>query len=178
METPIMAAPKKRLERTRHTTLWTVEAVRWEFRKHETERERLLAEKGEEGPGVQLGQRIAGADVEDREFAVAIGHHFLDRFAEEAAGRMSLEVHLHPPLRDVEDENAYKVTDEVLEQARKLGIEGDVEQQVKRMARDGTPYHAHRRANLRHGSFALKVQANDVVWLGWVEPPGRRREIK
>jgi hypothetical protein len=28
--------------------LWTVEAVRWEFRKHETEQERLLAEKGEE----------------------------------------------------------------------------------------------------------------------------------
>ena len=38
-----MVAPKKRLERTRHQTLWTVEAVRWEFRKHKTEYERLLA---------------------------------------------------------------------------------------------------------------------------------------
>jgi hypothetical protein len=166
-----MAAPKKRLERTRHPTLWTVEAVRWEFRKHETEQERLLAEKGEEAPGVQLGQRIAGADVEDREFAIAIAHHFLDPFAEEAAGRMSLEVHLHPPQRDAEDENAYNVTEEVLEQARKLGVGGDVEQQVRRMAKDATPYYAHRKANRRHGQFALKVEGNDVVWIGLVDPP-------
>jgi hypothetical protein len=148
------------------------------IQKHETEQERLVAEKGEEGPGVQLGQQIAAVDVEDREFAVAIARHFLDRYAEEAAGRMSLEIHIHPPGKDVEDENVYKVTDEVLEQARKLGIEGDVEQQVKRMARDGTPDHAHRRANLRHGRFILKVEGNDVVWLGLVEPPGRRRETK
>jgi hypothetical protein len=167
-----VAKPKKRLERTRHPSLWTVEAVRWEFRKHETEHERLLAEKGEEGPGVQVGQRIAGADVEDRAFALAIAHHFLDRFAEEAAGRMSLEVHLHPPLRDVEDENAYKVTDEVLERARRLGVEGDVEQQIKLMARDGTPY-THRRANLRHGRFILKVEGNDVTWIGTADPGPR-----
>lgn len=138
-----MAPPKTRPERTRHPSLWSVEAVRWEFRKHETERERLLAETGEEGPGVQLGQRIASVDVEDREFAVAIGHHLLDRFSQEAAGRMSLEIHIHPPEKDVEDESAYRVTDEVLEQARKLGLEGDVEAQIKRMARDGTPYYEH-----------------------------------
>jgi hypothetical protein len=152
--------------------------VRWEFRKHETEYERLLAKKGEEGPGVQLGQRIAGADVEDREFAVAIAHHFLDRFAGEAAGRMSLEVHLHPPLCDVEDENAYKVSDDVLERARQLGVEGDVEQQVKRMARDATPYHAHRMANLRHGRFALKVEGNDVTWIGPADAPRGVRKTK
>jgi hypothetical protein len=152
--------------------------VRWEFRKHGTEHERLAAEKGEEGPGVQLGQRIAGADVEDREFGVAIAHHFLDRFAGEAAGRMSLEVHLHPPLRDVEDENAYKVSDQVLEQAGHLGLEGDVEQQVKLMARDGTPYHAHRRANLRHGRFILKVEGNDVSWIGLADAPRGVRKTK
>jgi hypothetical protein len=165
-----MVAPKKRLERTRHQTLWTVEAVRWEFRKHKTEYERLLAKKGEEGPGVQLGQRIAGADVEDREFAIAIGRHFLDRFAEEAAGRMSLEIHIHPPEKDVEAENVYQITNEVLEQARKLGVEGDVEQQIKLMARDGTPY-THRRANLRHGRFILKVEGNDVTWIGLADQP-------
>jgi hypothetical protein len=64
----------------------------------------------------------------------------LPRFAEEAAGRMTLELHIHPPEEDVEDEDAYRVSDEVLEQARKLGVEGDVEQKIKRMARDGTPY--------------------------------------
>ena len=168
-----MAAPKKRSERTRHPTLWSVEAVRWEFRQHESEYQRLLAKKGEEGPGVQLGQRIAGADVEDRDFAIAIAHHFLDRFAEEAAGRMSLEIHVHPPQQDVEDENAYKVTDEVLEQARQLGLDDDVEQQVKRMARDGTPY-THPRADLRHGRFILKVEGNDVTWIGLADPPRGR----
>jgi hypothetical protein len=173
-----MTTPKKRPERTRHPTLWTVEVLRWEFRKHETEHERLAAEQGEEGPGVQLGQRIAGADVEDRELALAIAHHFLDRFAEEAAGRMSLEVHLHPPLRDVEDENAYKVTDEVLEQARKLGVEGNVEQQVTRMARKGTHDYPHREANLRHGQFILKVEGNDVTWIGLADSPRRPSETK
>ena len=166
-----MAAPKKRPERTRHPVLWSVEAVRWEFRRHETEQERLLAEKGEEGPGVQLGQQIAAVDVEDREFAIAVGRHFLDRFAAEAAGRMSLEIHIYPPEKDVEDEHVYQVTDEVLEQARKLGLEGDVEQQVRRMAMDGTPYYAHRRANRRHGRFILKVEGNDVVWFGLADPP-------
>jgi hypothetical protein len=92
--------------------------------------------------------------------------------------RMSLEVHLHPPLRDVEDENAYKVSAEVLERARHLGLEGDVEQQVKRMARDATPYHAHRMANLRHGRFALKVEGNDVTWIGPADAPRGVRKTK
>ena len=172
-----MSNPKERRERTRHPTLWTVEAVRWEFREHETEYDRLLAKKGEKGPGVQLGQQIGAIDVTDREFAIAIAHHFLDRFAEEAAGRMSLEIHVHPPEQDIEDESAYRVTDDVLEQARQLGLEGDVETQVRRMARDGTPY-THPRANLRHGPYALRLEANDVVWIGLVEPPPRSRKAK
>jgi hypothetical protein len=157
--------------------LWTVEAVRWELREHETEYERLLARKREKGPGVQLGQQIDRAEVPDRPYAIAIAHHLLDRHAAEAAGRMSLEIHLHPPEKDVEDESAYRVSEDVLERARKLGVEGDVEQQVKRMARDGTPY-THPRANLRHGRFILKVEGNDVVWLGSADPahPPRKRK--
>jgi hypothetical protein len=166
-----MAQPKNRPERTRHPTLWTVEALRWEFREHESEYRRLLAKKGEKGPGVTLGQQIAAVDVEDREFAVAVAHHFLDRYCEEAAGRMSFEIHIHPPEKDIEDENAYRISDEVLEQARKLGLEGDVKQQVKRMAKEGTPY-THPRANVRHGGFILKVKGNDVVWLGLADSPG------
>jgi hypothetical protein len=172
-----MPAPKKRPERTRHPTLWTVEAVRWEFREHETEYDRLLAKKREKGPGVQLGQQIAAVDVEDRALAIAIGRHFLHRFAEEAAGRMSLEIHVHPPEQDLEDESAYMVPEEVIEQARQLGVEGDVEQQIKRMARDATPY-THPRANLRHGRFILKVEGNDVVWLGVADSPGERPKTK
>jgi hypothetical protein len=169
-----MAAPKTRPERTRHPKSWSVEVLRWEFRKYETEHERLLAEKGEAVPGVQLGQRIAGVDVEDRELALAIAHHFLDRFAEEAAGRMSLEVHLHPPLRDVEDENVYRIAGEVLERARKLGVEDDVEQHIKLMARDGTRDYTHRKANMRHGRFALKVEGNTVTWIGLADMPRGR----
>src|SRR5919106_456028 len=135
-----MMTPKDKPERTRHPTMWVAEVLRWEFRAHESEYQRLLAKKGEKGPGVQLGETIARAEVPDRPYAIAIAHHLLDRHAEEAAGRMSLEVHVHPPERDVEDETAYKVPKEVLEQARRLGVEGDVEQQIKRMARDGTPY--------------------------------------
>jgi hypothetical protein len=169
-----VSTPKERPERTRHPDLWVVEAVRWEFREHATEYQRLLAKKGEKGPGVQLGQRIAGADVEDREFAIAVAHHFLDRYAEEAAGRMSLEIHIHPPERDLQDEGVYQVADEVLEQARQLGLEDDVEQQIKRMARDGTPCYTHRKANQRHGRFILKVEGNDVTWIGLVDAPHGR----
>ena len=147
----------------------------WEFREHASEYQRLLARKREKGPGVQLGERIDRAEVPDRPKAVAIAHHLLDRYAEEAAGRMSLEIHVHPPEKDIEDESAYRVTDQVLEQAHKLGVEGDVEQQVKRMARDGTPY-THPKANLRHGRFILKVEGNDVTWIGLVDPPGRGRK--
>jgi hypothetical protein len=63
---------------------------------------------------------------------------------------MSLEIHVHPPEQDLQDESVYQVADEVLEQARQLGLEDDIEKQVKRMARDGTPY-THHGANLRHG---------------------------
>jgi hypothetical protein len=172
-----MSEPKTRPERTRHPTFWTVEAVRWDFREHESEYQRLLARKGEKGPGVQLGQQISAIDVPDRDFALVAAHHLLDRHIEEAAGRMSLEIHVHPPEQDLEDESVYVVPEEVLEQARTLGIEGDVEQQIKRMARDATPY-THPRANLRHGRFILKVEGNDVVWLGLADGPGRPRKTK
>jgi hypothetical protein len=172
-----MSEPKSRPERTRHPTLWTVEAVRWEFREHESEYQRLLAKKGEKGPGVQLGQQISAIDVPDCDFALVVAHHLLERHIEEAAGRMSLEIHVHPPEQDLEDESAYSVSDEVLEQARTLGIEGDVEQQVQRMARDASPY-THPKANLQHGRFILRVEGNDVVWLGLADPPRGPRKTK
>jgi hypothetical protein len=172
-----MAEPKKIPERTRHPDLWVVEAVRWEFREHESEYQRLLAKKREKGPGVQLGQQIDRAEVPDRPYALAIAHHLLDRYAEEAAGRMSLEIHIHPPEKDIEDESVYRVSEEVVEQGRQLGIEGDIEQQVKRMAAEGTP-HTHPRANLRHGRYALRLEANDVTWIGLADAPGGRRKTK
>ena len=164
--------PKERQERTRHRTLWTVQAVRWEFREHESEYQRVLAKMGEKGPGVQLGETIATVDVEDRALAIAIGRHFLHRYAEEAAGRMSLEIHIHPPGKDLDDENVYTVSEEVIEQARALGIEGDVEHTVKVMARDATPF-THPKWRLRHGRYALRVEGNTVTSIALVDPPTR-----
>ena len=167
-----MPTPEKKPERTRHPTLWTVEAFRWEFREHETEYQRVLAKKAEKGPGVQLGEGITRAEVADRPFAIAVAHHLLDRHAEEAAGRMSLEIHIHPPEQDLGDENVYTVRDEVLEQARALGIEGDVEHQVKVMARDATPF-THPKWRLRHGRYALRIEGNAVTSIALVDPPKR-----
>ena len=162
-------APKNKRKRTRHPTLWTVQAVRWESRQHETEYQRLIAKKRDKAPGVQLGEPINTVEVPDRPFAIAVAHHLLDRRAEEAAGRMSLEVHIHPPEQDLGHESVYTVSDEVLEQARKLGIEGDVEHQVKVMARDATPFKDH----LRHGRYALRVEGNTVTWIALIDPPKR-----
>jgi len=172
-----MTRMKSRPERTRHPTLWTVEAVRWEFREDASDYERLLAKKGEKGPGVQLGQQINVVDVTDRAFAIAVAHHFLDRHAEEAAGPMSLEIHIHPPQRDLQDETVYAIGDEVIEQARKLGLGGDVEQQIRHMARDSVP-HTHPRANRRFERFILRTEGNHITWIGPVDPPGGRRRTK
>ena len=116
---------------------------------------------------MQLGESLTAISVTDRPFAIAVAHHFLDRYAEEAAGRMSLEVHVHPPEQDLGDANVYTVSEEVLEQARALGIEGDVEHEVKVMARDGTPFKGH----LRHGRYAMRVEGNAVIWIGLADPP-------
>lgn len=172
-----MEDPKTRPERTRHPTLWSVQALRWEFYEHRSEYQRLLAKKREKGPGVQLGQQIAAVDVEDRELAIAVACHFLRRYAEEAAGRMSLEVHVFPPEQDLDDETIYQVRDDVLEQARQLGIEGDIKQQVQRMVRDATPHHDPK-ATRRFGRYIMRLEGSTVTWIGLADPPGGRRKSK
>ncbi len=159
-----MTAPTDDDFRTRHPTLWTVEALAWEYKEHEPEGDVLPA------PKIQMGKRIQVAEVPDRPYAIAIAHHYLDRHAEEAEGRMSLEVHVHPPKQDAEG-TQYEVSDEALEQARKLGIEGDVEEQVRRMARDATSLP---QPNLRHGRYVLRAENGVVIWIGTAEPPRGR----
>jgi hypothetical protein len=170
-----MRRRKTKPERTRHPTLWTVEAVRWEFYEHESAYQRLLAKKREKGPGVQLGQQITAIEVGDRELAIAIARHLLNRYAEEAVGTMSLEVHIHPPGRHLEDETVYQVKDEVLEQARELGVEGNIKQQVQRMVRDATP-HPDPQATRRFGGYIMRVERGTVTWIGLVDPLPAPRE--
>lgn len=153
--------------RMRHPTSWTVEALLWEYKEHDPEdsTSHILP-----GPGVQMAKRVAIAEVPDRSYAVAIAHHYLDRHAEEAVGRMSLEIHIHPSKRDLEG-TYYEVTEEALEQARQLGIKD--EEEVRRMARDATPL---AQPNLRHGRYFLRVEDDDLVsWIGLEEPRGRRK---
>jgi len=75
-----MTAPEARPARMRHPTLWTVEAVRWEYR-----------EDTEEGPSVQLGEGLDAVEVPDRALAIAIAHHLFDKHAEKAVGSLMAE---------------------------------------------------------------------------------------
>lgn len=146
--------------RVRHPTLWTVEALIWEYKEHDPE-----DSTGDipPGPAVQLARRVSVAEMPDRSYATALAHHLLDRHAEEAERRMSLEVHVHPPLQDLEGTH-YEISDEALEQARKLGIKD--EDEVRRMAREAT---ALPQPNLHHGRYVLRAENGVVTWVGLAE---------
>jgi hypothetical protein len=68
-----------------------------------------------------------------------------------------------------------RVTHEVVERARELGVEGDVVGELKRMAHDATPY-TDPNADLRHGRFIMRVEGNTVIWIGLADPPRGRRK--
>ena len=93
----------------------------------------LLASKHERGPGIEQGEELEAAEVPDRAAAIALAHQYLDRHAEEAVGRTTLEVHIRPPARELRRPELYEVPPEVVAQARQLGLKGDVAAQIKRM---------------------------------------------
>ena len=126
------------------------------------------------GPGDERGERVESTDVPDRASAIALAHRYLDRHMEEAAVRMSLEIHIRPPQTELKDLSAYTVPPEIVEQARELGVGGDVEAEVKRMARDAILC-THERANLQADLFFLRVERDRVVWMAKAEKPRRRR---
>ena len=104
----------------------------------------LLASKHERGPGIEQGEELEAAEVPDRAAAIALAHQYLDKHAEEAAGRTSLEIHIRPPATELRDPELYEVPPEIVAQARRLGLKGDVAAQIKRMVWGGRP--EHRRA--------------------------------
>src|SRR3954463_11168771 len=158
----------------RHRDLWRGEAVRWIYSEFGSVYDLLLAKKGEMGPGDERGERVESADVPDGAAAIALAHRYLDQHVEEAAGRMSLEIHIRPPETELQDLSAYVVPREIVERARELGVEGDIEAEVKRMARDAILC-THERANLQADLFFLRVERDRVVWIAKAEKPRRRR---
>jgi hypothetical protein len=64
-------------------TLWTVAALRWALEDSDQER--------------GFGEEIETVEVPDREIAVAIAHHLVDKHAHRAIGKTTLEIHIAPP---------------------------------------------------------------------------------
>jgi hypothetical protein len=147
-------------------TLWTVAARRWALKNPEEE--------------LAIGQDIQIVEVADRELAVAIAHHLLDRHAHEAIGTMSLEIHVVPPQqpssnREPSGFGQYKVSAEARQQAQTLGIRGDVEAKVARMARQAAVF-THPMANRRFQRFILRVENDIVTWIGIIDARSSRRD--
>ena len=142
----------------RHRDLWRVEANRWVYSEYATPYERLLASKHQRGPGLEQGEELESADVPDRAAAIALAHQYLDRHAEEAVGRTSLEIHIRPPARELKDSSLYEVPPETVAQARRLGLKGDVAAQIKRMVVEAD-LTTDGRGNLKTHQYVLRIGA-------------------
>ena len=64
---------------------------------------------------------------------------------------------------------------ETIAQARRLGLKGDVAAQIRRMVLEEATLSSDPRANLQAGRLLLRVERNQVTWIGPVDLPRRRR---
>jgi hypothetical protein len=153
---------------------WTTDVVLWDSDTRESLYYRVLGKRTERPQLTALGEIIATAQVPDREAAVAAARRFLDEFAGEAHGAMSIAIEIAASEQAVEDERqarlrSYKVTPAALEQAKALGMRGDVEWDLKGIALHSEPYN-HPRGNRRYGNLILRVEDRTVTWVGSAEP--------
>jgi hypothetical protein len=161
-----MTKPAKHDRPAANPTLWTVAALRWALENAEHE--------------VAIGKEIETVEVPDRELAIAIAHHLLDKHAHEAIGKMSLEIHVMPPEQLPSDKDPsgfrhYKVSAEARKQAQTLGVRGDAEAKVARMARHAAPF-THPMANRRFQHFIMRVENDIVTWIGINDAHAPRRK--
>jgi hypothetical protein len=164
MEVATMTKPPKHDRPSGNPKLWTVAARRWTLESPEQE--------------LAIGQEIETVEAPDRELAVAIAHHLLDKHAHEAVSKMSLEIHVVPPEQAPKEPSGfrqYKVSPEAPEQAQRLGIRGDVEAKVARMARHAAPF-THPNANRRFERFIMRVDEDTVTWIGINDAASARRK--
>jgi hypothetical protein len=163
-----MKGSHKKARPSGNPTLWTVAALTWALENSEQE--------------VAIGKEIETVDAPYRELAVAIAHHLLDKHAHEAFGKMSLEIHVMPPEQLPSNKQPssfrhYKVSAEARKQAQTLGIRGDVEARVARMARRAAPF-THPMANRRFERFIMRVEHENVIWIGLADKLGNPRRAK
>jgi hypothetical protein len=152
---------------------WTTDALLWHRDLPQSRYDRLLARKTERPKVPALGEIIETAQVTDRQAAIAAGHLLLDQFAHEVRGAVSIEIHISGPEQAIEDEwearlRSIKVTPEAVEQAKALGMRGNVESQLRIMALNSQPY-PHPRANRREGPFILHLEGQVVRWVGFAD---------
>ena len=149
---------------------WTTDVVLWDSDTRQSLYYRVLGKRTERPQLTALGEIIATAQVADREAAVTAAHRFLDEFAHQAHGAMSIAIEIAAPEQAVEDERqarlrSYKVTPEAIEQAKALGMRGDVEWELKGIAFHSEPY-THPRANRRYGNLIIRLEGLTVTWVG------------
>jgi hypothetical protein len=152
---------------------WTADAVRWNRDIPQSRYDRLLARKTERPKGPALGQIVETAQVSDRQAAVGVGHRLLDQLAHEVRGAVSIEIHISGPEQAIEDERqarlrSIKVTPEAIEQAKALGMRGNVESRLRSMAYYSEPYD-HPRANRRYDNFIIRLEDLTVTWVGFAD---------
>jgi hypothetical protein len=149
---------------------WTTDVVVCDSDTRESLYYRVLGKRTERPQLTALGEIIATVQVPDREEAVAAGHRFLDEFAREAQGTRSVEIHISAPEQVIEDETqarlrSYKVSPEAMEQAKALGLRGDIEGHLQGIAFYSEPY-VHPHANRRWGRFIIRLENLTVTWVG------------
>ena len=86
---------------------------------------------------------------------------------------MSIAIEISAPEQAVEDERqarlrSYKVTPEAIQQAKALGMRGDVEWELKGIAFHSEPY-THPRGNRRYGNMLLRVEDRTVTWVAFAD---------
>jgi hypothetical protein len=136
--------------------------------------ERLLARRYERGPGIEQGEEQEAAEVPDRAAAIALAHQYFDRHAEEAVGRMGLEIHIRPPAMQLRDTDLYEVPPAVVAQARRLGLKGSVAAQIRSLIQEAD-VSTDRRGNLQARGYLLRVERGVVTWIGETEAQRRHR---
>lgn len=152
---------------------WTADAVVWNRGLPQSRYGRLLARRTERPEVTALGKIIASAQVPDREAALAAAHKFLDEFAGEVHGAMSIAIEISAPEQAVEDEQqarlrSFRVSPEAMEQAKGLGLRGDIEGHLQGVAFYSEPY-AHPRANRRWGNFIIRLENLTVTWVAFAD---------
>jgi hypothetical protein len=165
----------KRLTKPRRFNwrLWTADVTSWDSDTRRSLYYRVLGKRTERPQLTALGEIIATVQVLDREAAVAAGHKFLDEFAGEVRGAKSIAIEINAPEQAVEEERqarlrSFRVSPEAMEQAKALGLSGDIEAHLQGVAFYSEPY-AHPRANRRYGNFIIRLEGLTVMWVAFAD---------